>query len=71
MNKEGKTKNHQERFSVINESLHQSILLGLRLFGDILDGEALLADDGSHELSRHEHAQGEVVLPGAQSAEAS
>lgn len=40
-------------------------LLWLRLFGDILDGVAFLADDGSHKLSRHEHAQWEVVLSGA------
>lgn len=51
--------------------LHHGSLLGLCLFGDILDGEALLADDGSHKLSRHEHAQGEVVLSGAWSTEAS
>lgn len=31
-------------------------LLGLCLLGDILDGEALLADDGSHILSRHDDA---------------
>lgn len=32
-------------------------LLGLCLLGDIFDGEALLADDGSHILSRHDDAQ--------------
>lgn len=37
-------------------------LLGLCLFGDILNGEALLADDGSHKLSRHEYTQGEIEL---------
>lgn len=42
-------------------------LLGLRLLGDILDGEALLADDSSHVLSRHDDA--EVLLDCARSAE--
>lgn len=46
----------------------QRHLLGLGLFGDILDGLALLADDGSNKLRRHEHAQGKVVMPGPRSA---
>lgn len=36
--------------------------LGLCLFCDILNGQALLANDGSHKLCRHKHAQGEVGL---------
>lgn len=32
-------------------------LLGLRLLGDILDGEALLADNCSHVLGRHDDAK--------------
>lgn len=42
-------------------------LLGLRLLGDILDGEALLADDSSHVLGRHDDA--EVLLDCARSTE--
>lgn len=32
-------------------------LLGLSLLGDVLDGEALLADDCSHILGRHDDAK--------------
>lgn len=35
----------------------ESSLLGLCLLGNILDGEALLADNSSHILSRHDNAK--------------